>query len=144
MSEEHWCSCSLMNLFVVIACSKKICLTCANKLKIIVSVLLHMVNHTDPSQSVKSFKTASKHFFSTMSEVKSLVPLVDVILIKGLLVGMTGPQRGLDPELEPPLSDGFLVCLLSFAVVEDPAVRGAQPAVHRLSADVVQLHQQHG
>lgn len=110
MSEERWCSCSLMNLFVIIACSKKICLTCANKLKIIVSVLLHMVNHTDPSQSVKSFKTASKHFFSTMSEVKSLVPLVDVMLIKGLLVGMTGPQRGLDPELEPPLSDGFLVC----------------------------------
>lgn len=90
MSEERWCSCSLMNLFVIIACSKKICLTCANKLKMIVSVLLHMVNHTDPSQSVKSFKTASKHFFSTMSEVKSLVPLVDVMLIKGLLVGMTG------------------------------------------------------
>lgn len=90
MSEERWCSCSLMNLFVIIACLKKICLTCANKLKMIVSVLLHMVNHTDPSQSVKSFKTASKHFFSTMSEVKSLVPLVDVMLIKGLLVGMTG------------------------------------------------------
>eukprot|EP00064_Thunnus_orientalis_P021171 superscaffoldBa00006263_g21327 len=28
--------------------------------------------------------------------------------------------------------------------VEDPAVRGSQPAVYRLSADVVQLHQQHG
>lgn len=111
----------------------------------IVSVLLHMVNHTDPSQSLKSFKTVN--FFSTMSEIKSLVPLVDVMLIKGLFVGMTGPLQDLDPELEPlhsPLSDGFLVCLLSFAVVEDPAVRGAQPAVHRLSADVVQLHQQHG
>lgn len=48
------------------------------------------------------------------------------------------PFVGRGPTFEPLCCSLFtcFVCL-SFPVVEDPAVRRSQPAVHRLSADVV-------